>query len=188
MNWEAYFTQPPVATEYRGDYFFLSNMMRLETHALTPYGRLPTLEHVYLFYKSDQEWWKEFVASRDNPFTVKKASSKKNEKFILSKHWDDGFRLKLMSKLIDYKFDPKKNPKLSAQLKALHNHILIEGNKHHDVFFGVFEPTKEGKNYLGLLHMRKARQLNDGVGRLTELLTNPEIAALVDELPKLGEL
>lgn len=188
MDWSTYWNDERTVKDFRGDFFFLSNMSRLETAALTPFGRLPTTEHIYMFYKSKSEKWKELVASRDNPFTVKKASNRSNKDFVIADYWDDEYRLKLMSKVVDFKFGDKRNQGLSDRLKALKDFILIEGNKHHDVFFGAFEQSMEGDNFLGILLMRKCDQLNNGDSRYQELLAVPEFKALVDRLPELGEL
>lgn len=163
-------------TKFRGDYFFLSNMAKLETPTNTQLGQLVTAEHIYLFYKSDSHDWKAQCCSIDNAFALKRMSSKRNLNFVLSDKWNDGNRLKLMWNVLGYKYSPK-NPTLMANLKALKDKILIEGNSHGDGFFGAYERSLKGDNYLGLMLMRKCWELNgeDDSCALIKLMEYPNM-------------
>lgn len=165
IDWEKVInlTKLKAITVFRGDYFFLSNMSPLEQPAKTPYGELPTAEHIYLFYKSSEEDWRQRCCYTSNPFKLKKLTSKTNPNFHLIDLWNDEYRIKVMWKMMLYKYGDK-NPKLRQQLKELKEHLILEGNTHGDVFFGVIDKTHKGRNILGLLLMYRCWMLNDEEG------------------------
>lgn len=153
-------TDLKAVTVFRGDYFFLSNMSPLEIPATTPYGELPTTEHIYLFYKSDDADWKQRCCYMGNPFKLKRETRKGNSEFKLTDKWNDVYRIKLMWHLVLFKFG-ERNPKLKKQLKELKDFLILEGNSHGDTFFGVIDKTHKGRNILGLLLMYRCWMLND---------------------------
>ena len=137
---------------FRGEHFYLSNMYRLETPYITPYGNLPTAEHMYQYAKSKDEKWRKLVVATWNPYTIRKLSRDKDI-CELRDDWDD-VKVDVMVKVLDYKYSDS-NPTWMGWLMELDGWTIEEGNYHNDLFWGKCLKTGDGENNLGKLIMAR---------------------------------
>ena len=131
-------------TNFRGEYFFLSNFFPVE---MCVGGIIyPTLEHAYVAAKTNNEEQKRFIQTIETPGLAKKYG--RSEDIELVPFWND-IKITVMKVLIAEKF---KDGELLNKLLATEGQELIEGNQHHDTFWGEC-PLGNGKNMLGKILM-----------------------------------
>jgi ribA/ribD-fused uncharacterized protein len=155
--------------QFRGEYFFLSNMYALHVPILALCGvKVPTSEHVYMSGRfKDPEIQLEVAkvrAPRDviTPYAHGLAVKNFAHRLIDQGHeqlpnWDTS-KLELMYTAVARKFF--RNSDIAAALNATGNKELIEGNDWGDRFWGV-DPvgSQNGENHLGKILMQVRSEL-----------------------------
>lgn len=138
--------------QFKDEYRFLSNMWRLESPYVVEGGSLPTAEHIYMYAKSEDPKWREFVLREKNPYEVRKKS--RDKKFCkLRKDWDS-IKDYVMEEAIHYKFS-NHNAGLLEKLLETGYTTLVEGNYHNDDYWGFDLKKGSGENNLGRLIMAR---------------------------------
>lgn len=133
---------------FKDEYSWLSNFHRFP-HPITIDGlEWSNSETYYLSCKTND---KELIkwASRNKPEVVKKAS----KLWKLKPEWNNEYRLLIMKKIIDIKFNI---PFYRDKLLALKEEI-VEDNYHNDTFFGICKGV--GENHLGKIIEAKREDL-----------------------------
>lgn len=135
--------------KFKGKYYFLSNFYVMKN------GK--SLEHLFHAMKVEKSSWKIMILKQNTP----NESKIMGNKAPLRDNWDDIIRLIAMEASIRYKFFFSK--KLGKKLLETDNAELIEGNYHHDNFWGdcFCEKCKEiiGQNYSGQILMQIRKEL-----------------------------
>tara|TARA_Y100000310_G_scaffold295846_1_gene327582 strand:- start:441 stop:7091 length:6651 start_codon:yes stop_codon:yes gene_type:complete len=137
-------------SSFSGENTFLSNFA---TSPMVFKGKqFPTLEHAYQTEKSTSIKERKAIREASTPGKAKRlgrAAKSKRPDFDKNKE-------ALMLKLLRIKF--KKGSLLASELIATGNAHLVEGNRHHDNFFGDCKGAEcakiEGQNKLGKLLMK----------------------------------
>jgi ribA/ribD-fused uncharacterized protein len=138
---------------FRHEYFFLSDFYPCRIYqGGTAFS---TVEHAYHAAKTDDDKTIKRLAN----LPADKAGTAKHigNKLKLRPHWDE-IRLTVMLTLLRQKFDQKS---LKQKLLETKGHELVEGNYHHDNFWGICKCKKckdiIGQNHLGkqLMHLRE---------------------------------
>lgn len=136
-----------VINKFRGDYFFLSNMMPckpfvvdgVEYHSAENYYQAmkfaSPLEHIRIAAMTPKESkvYARINKGRQRKLNMCRTTLKRN-----------------MRQALEYKF---KDPVLKRLLLSTGDATLIEGNHWNDVYWGVCEKTGKGENNLGLMLM-----------------------------------
>lgn len=155
--------------QFRGEYFFLSNMYPLHIPILALCGiRVPTSEHVYMSGRFiDPEIQREVAEVRacgDTSTPYAHGLAVKNFAYSLLEQgheqlpsWDTA-KLELMYTAVARKFFPGSD--IAAALKATGSRELVEGNDWGDRFWGV-DPvgSQNGENHLGKILMQVRSEL-----------------------------
>lgn len=130
---------------FRHEYFFLSNFYPCRVY----WGGIafPSVEHAYQAAKTDDDQ----IITKISKLHADKAGTAKyiGNKLKLRPHWEDT-KLTVMLTLLRQKFDQKS---LKKKLLDTKGHELVEGNYHHDNFYGICKCKKcqdiMGRNHLG---------------------------------------
>lgn len=150
-------------------HFFLSNFaavwVMMTYDEVTPYV-YPTVEHAYQACKTLDPAMRARIQALSSPAAAKRLGNE----LVLRPDWTEDFRIKLMKDLLWQKFNKEPYRRL---LLLTGDAILVEGNKHHDNFWGDCVCGRAacypmGKNNLGLLlqQVRFAlKQIESGVPR-----------------------
>lgn len=139
--------KPDAITEFRGDYFFLSNFYMCSVSFDNVI--YPSSEHAYMACKTDNK------AIRQKLLFLKTAREARNYGQIipLRHNWDE-VKYSYMKCVLQDKFT--RNPHLGKKLLETGDRQLVEGGTWHDLFYGICNCEKhqgEGKNALGQILM-----------------------------------
>jgi hypothetical protein len=133
-----------VINSFKGQYHFLSNFYPCEVEYKGVVW--PTLEHAYVSAKiKNYDDVEKLLKTCDTPGKAKRFG----RKVEIVDNWDS-IKFNIMYKLLCKKFD---NPVLLQKLKDTGDKLLVEGNDHGDVIWGVCNKTGKGANKLGQLLM-----------------------------------
>jgi ribA/ribD-fused uncharacterized protein len=139
----------PVIDRFKDEYGFLSNFKSVEV--VYPKGqegemRYPSVEHAYQAAKTLDQKQREWI--RDAP-TAAEAKGR-GYRVTMRPTWNTRSRLTVMEGLLRQKFSQEP---FRSQLLATGNAELIEGNYHHDQFWGDCRCEQHigmgGLNWLG---------------------------------------
>lgn len=133
---------------FQGEYRWLSNFHPVEI----TYGGIvyPSVENAYQAQKCANESDKQQFSRLGCGRTLRPGSAKRLGKTVEQrKDWDD-VRVGIMYELTSLKY---KDLVLRDKLKSTMCKILIEGNKHHDAFWGFDIHRNCGENRLGNIIM-----------------------------------
>ncbi|AHX01153.1 hypothetical protein M316_0088 [Nitrincola phage 1M3-16] len=141
-----------IETFKKEPYTFLSNMYPCE---VLYKGRVfKSSEAAYQSAKSGDENWKDWCASEDNPYLIKK----KSRQVDIKEDWDE-YKKKVMWNILKRKYSIEP---LRSKLLETGDEFIQEGNWWGDKFWGVCLKTGEGENYLGRMLMEIRRRIKDG--------------------------
>ncbi|MGB3698805.1 MAG: NADAR family protein [Gordonia sp. (in: high G+C Gram-positive bacteria)] len=115
-------------TSFRGDNFFLSNFFRREFD-VPGLGRVRSAEHAYQALKTDDLEARTAVLQAELPGDAKRVG----QGLPLMKGWEVGGRVAAMQEVLTAKFQ---DPELADLLFETGTASLVEGNEHHDNFWG----------------------------------------------------
>lgn len=135
------------------EYFFLSNFYQ----AKFSYNNIiyPTAEHCYQAAKAtDDDDWADIVGAKYPGYAKIIGRNLKN----IRPDWNE-VRLTIMYNIVKAKFEQNKD--IGTKLIATENKVLVEGNLHGDVFWGVGLGTGYGYNHLGRILMQVREELNN---------------------------
>ncbi|MGB3602653.1 NADAR family protein [Gordonia sp. (in: high G+C Gram-positive bacteria)] len=137
-------------TKFRGDYFFLSNFFRCEFE-VPGLGYVRSAEHAYQALKTDALEARAEILLADSPHDTKRVG----REAPLRADWEFGGRVAAMQSVLAAKFS---SPDLATRLSATGLVQLVEGNEHHDNFWGDCvcgspDCVDRGANMLGELLM-----------------------------------
>lgn len=143
---------------FRGEYFWLSNFYHCEFD-VPGLGRVRSAEHAYQALKSDDPEVRAAVLQAERPGDAKRVG----RELPLPDDWEVGGRVAVMQTVLTAKFQ---NPELADRLYETGTARLVEGNEHHDNFWGDCECgapacTERGTNMLGELLMMLRSTLED---------------------------
>lgn len=129
---------------FDGEHAFLSNFF---IHPVIYDGRRwMTSEHAYQASKAVFVEQREEIAMARTPGVAKRLGAK----IVKREDWED-VKVSVMMAVLEAKFAC---PDMEALLLKTGNKTLVEGNLHHDTFWGVDIRTRVGKNMLGKLLMQ----------------------------------
>lgn len=137
-----------------GPYRFLSNFYPCSKPIICDMGiEYPTVEHAYQAYKSLDKDVRLYISQIPRPGTAKRHA----KTILLRDNWNT-IRVGIMEDLLRQKFSQFP---LKQMLLETEGFDLIEGNDHHDSFWGVYKG--KGANNLGklLMKIRKEYKMND---------------------------
>ena len=151
------FTDENSVTQFKGDYFFLSNFYR---HSIVYKGILyPSSEHAYVSVKSDDPEFKLKVSKTSTAGKVKSLGKELERDGGLTEDWINK-KVIVMGEILRIKFS---DPTLKSQLLSTDGQELWEGNWWHDNFFGYCTcdgcENKPKNNYLGKMLMEIRNEL-----------------------------
>lgn len=131
---------------FRDEYRFLSNFYP----SPLVFGDVvfPTVEHAYQAGKSLDRAHRERILADPSPGKAKKLG----QEAVLREDWDS-VKLPLMAQLVKKKFEI---PDLQERLLMTKDHVLVEGNTWHDMYWGMCTCERHatlGQNYLGKILM-----------------------------------
>jgi len=130
-------------TQFKGEYFFLSNFWRAP---ITYRGIVfPSVENAFQASKI-KDYSLDSIFAKIGPAEAKKLG----HNVILRPGWEK-MKLDLMETLLRIKF---KDKSLKEQLLKTKGSDLYEGNHWGDAFWGCHWETLEGQNYLGKILMK----------------------------------
>ena len=147
--------QRHIIYQYRGDNHWLSNfwpcnvVLPAESDAL-PAMSFDNVENAYMAWKTTDQSVRVKIQGM-TPGDAKKFSHTAD--FPLRNPYTDDMRIKIMAELVEQKFSVM-NPEMLGKLLATEDALLIEGNLHHDTFFGVDLEKGCGQNQLGRIQMK----------------------------------
>lgn len=119
---------------FRGEFFFLSNFYPSPVYAK---GRVwPTVEHGFQASKSSDRHYLDLLSKTREPAAAKRLG----RKVALPVYWWEANRVGVMRHLLLQKFHPSR--KEAHLLLATGDRELIEGNHHHDNFWGRCDCTR----------------------------------------------
>ncbi len=136
---------------FDGEDFFLSNFYP---------GDKTSLEHAFQSAKTHNPLEKKEIMAKTTPGKAKRAG----RKATLREDWED-MKVLIMWLLMERKFS---NPVLQGLLLATDDEELIEGNRHHDNFWGncvcsrIVCVNTPGKNMSGKLLMGLRKRIKTG--------------------------
>ncbi|GAC62439.1 hypothetical protein GSI01S_34_00510 [Gordonia sihwensis NBRC 108236] len=113
---------------FRGSNFFLSNFFEDEFTVPT-LGTVPSSEHAFNALKTRDPNEQEYVLSASSPGEAKR----RGRSVTLRDDWDVGGRVRAMQVVLQYKFGSRRMREL---LLGTGTAALVEGNSHHDNFWG----------------------------------------------------
>lgn len=135
-------------TQFRGDYFFLSNFY---PEVLYINGEMyPSAEHAFQAMKSLDSDVRLGISVCPSPKEAKTAGRLVN----LRCDWDR-VKVDIMHDILAAKFA---DPKLAQKLRDTGDEELIEGNTWGDTFWGVYKGR--GENMLGQLLMKVRKEIS----------------------------
>jgi len=140
--------QPNAITDFRKDYFFLSNFYMCPVKGASDII-YPSSEHSYMSYKNDN---KEDHLKLASLKTAREARDF-GQIITLRPNWDD-VRYNAMKTTLRDKFT--RNVKLGQRLLATGDRQLVEGGNWHDLYFGIClceNHQGDGRNALGQILM-----------------------------------
>lgn len=157
------FEQP----QFEGDLAVLSNFDMTPFFVPSLNRQVKSNEHLFNMFKFEDPAYREHVLAAPTPGVAK--SRGRSRKVPIRAGWDAGLRVRAMQTGLLAKFAV---PELAAVLAATEDMLLIETNRHHDVFWGHClgggrtpcrpECSLPGKNMLGeLLMALRCRSLAD---------------------------
>lgn len=124
-------------TEFKGQYFFLSNFYIPE--------HCPSGEHLFQAAKATSHADYMKVLAAPTPAVAKRVG----RHIELRPDWE-GVKERVMAEVVAVKFH---HPELRNKLIATGDHELSEGNTWGDTYWGVDLATGEGRNRLGVILM-----------------------------------
>ena len=134
-----------VIDSFRGNFYFLSNMYPLSSPIYHQNIGYNTSEHLFVALKSLDPNVRLHIARQKDGFAAKRAGKK-----IVLRHGYAGIRVQLMRYTVRRKYC---DAMLAQMLIRTEPATLIEGNKHHDNFWGTCMcencKYKPGMNVLG---------------------------------------
>ena len=141
---------------FRGEYFYLSNFFRCEFE-VAGLGNVRSAEHAYNAFKTTDDVSRRWVLEAETPAEAKR----RGRSLGLSDDWLTGGRVNAMLTVVAHKFS---DPVLQARLRDTGNAVLIEGNTHHDDFWGDCtcggsDCGDPGRNMLGEILMATRTRL-----------------------------
>jgi len=142
---------------FRNEYNFLSNFYPVSFIINNQIWE--STENIY------QAWKTLDLKDREQIRCVQPSVAKKLGKTVkMCDNWDE-YKVQLMKKLLDLKFNKKEHPGLCKLLLETENRKIVEGNYWCDNFFGVCYCRKcnglHGKNILGKMLMKKRTELRN---------------------------
>jgi ribA/ribD-fused uncharacterized protein len=146
---------------FEGKYRFLSNFWKLPIPVNFSNISFFTTEAAYVAAKTTNQHLRRTI-SEMKPGQAKDFGNIIFEKKLwVNPDWNDEFRIVLMKNLVSQKF--LKNTHLGIALLDTDDANIIEGNGHHDNFFGACTcldcVSKQKLNHLGKIHMEVRNQL-----------------------------
>jgi ribA/ribD-fused uncharacterized protein len=150
---EDYGGNMPQITSFSGDHAFLSNFYP----APAPYEGIvfPTSEHAFQAAKTLDMAERRRLANLATPAQAKRAG----RRVVLRSDWQQ-VKIAIMTAIVRAKF--QHNPELAQKLAATADAELVEGNRHHDRFWGVCGGV--GQNWLGRILMQVRAELANDLG------------------------
>lgn len=128
-----------------GPFRFLSNFYLCPQPIVCDMGiEYPTVEHAYQAYKSSDKDVRLYISQIPRPGTAKRHA----KTIQIRDNWNE-IRVGIMEELLRQKFS---QPFFKQLLLETEGFELIEGNDHHDSFWGVYKG--KGANNLGKLLMK----------------------------------
>lgn len=148
--------KPDAITEFRGDYFFLSNFYMCPVLGADDII-YPSSEHSYMSCKNDIREDHLKLAS------LKTAREARNfgQTIVLRPNWDN-LKYGYMKRVLQDKFT--RNPHLGKKLLETGDRQLVENGSWHDLYWGICSCEKhqgEGKNALGQILEEIRNELKD---------------------------
>lgn len=144
-------TQDRRITEFRREYYFLSNFYRLP-RPMTYLGlSFPTSEHAFAAAKTCVRSEQVAISTARTPGTAKWMG----RNVALVDHWKE-ISKEVMAEIVAIKFDDQY---LLAKLLATGEADLVEGNYWGDTYWGVDLRTGAGENVLGKILMAHRRAM-----------------------------
>lgn len=145
--------QPNAITDFRKDYFFLSNFYLCPVQFEG--DMYISSEHAYMASKTDNR------DIRNHILGLKTAREARNygQTFALRPHWDD-VKYSYMKVVLQDKF--RRNQHLGQKLLETGDRQLVEGGTWHDQYWGICnckDHGGEGKNALGQILMEIREEL-----------------------------
>jgi ribA/ribD-fused uncharacterized protein len=141
-------------TEFRGDYFFLSNfyLAEVELNGM----KFRSLEHAFQAAKTLDYVERDEIRRRQTP----RAAKQMGQGLKLRRDWQS-VKVKIMEHLVRDKFTRTED--LKAKLLATGDRLLVEGNTWGDAFWGMVkrEGGMVGNNHLGEILMKVRKELNE---------------------------
>ncbi|WP_454162637.1 NADAR family protein [Gordonia iterans] len=135
---------------FRGDHYFLSNFFQVDFE-MPVLGRVPSAEHAYQALKTDDDRTRRKILDAESPGEAKRLG----RGVPVRKDWQVGGRVGAMIQVLAAKFEV---PQMAERLQATGCARLVEGNEHHDNFWGdctcgAAACEERGTNMLGELLM-----------------------------------
>lgn len=141
--------------EFQKEYRFLSNFWPI--NVVLDGEIYPSVEHAYQAAKTLDLKWRNKICNCNTPGQSKRMG----RKAPLRSDWNN-IKVKTMRHLLNQKFE---NQELLNLLLDTYPHIVQEGNRWGDKFWGICLKTGQGKNYLGkilmLIRENYIRQMED---------------------------
>lgn len=149
-------TEKNVISNFRGDYFFLSNFYpcKVEFEGMS----FPCAEAAFQAAKTEDISCREKLSQMDTPTKAKRYGRK-----VPLREGYEEIKVSLMETVLRSKFSDKE---LQEKLLSTGDSILMEGNTWGDRFWGTVKG--EGKNQLGQLLMKIRDELRSGNGLCTK--------------------
>lgn len=145
-------TQPTDIMVFDGKYAFLSNFYPCSPLYMGQVWK--SSEHAYQAAKALSATDFTAIADAGSPGQAKRMGKKLAEAHKVRPDWND-VRVGIMHDILVAKFAI---PDLEERLLSTGKLKLVEGNMHHDVFWGVDIRTGKGQNMLGKLLMQIREQ------------------------------
>jgi ribA/ribD-fused uncharacterized protein len=152
----------PTIDSFEGEYRFLSNFWPV----IIPFEgkNYPSLEHAYQAAKTTNMELRKHISELPKPGKAKYFGRNLGEN--LRPDWTDEMRLATMTVLVRAKF--LDNAGLARELLNTGDAELVEGNKHHDNFYGVCDGV--GENNLGKILMKVRQELLQDIADVNNAL------------------
>lgn len=145
--------------QFRGDYYFLSNMYPVKDGIEAGEGVVSScVEIPYQAGKFEDTDIRKVILSSEDGFEAKKKANRYEELGMpVRDDWDE-IKIDVMKDLNYRKFS--QNPHLARRLLHTGDEEIVQGNTHDDNFWGVSPPgNPEGQNWLGKIHMEVRQRL-----------------------------
>ncbi len=162
-----------IIQQFDGRYDFLSNFYPASV-SVDGYNFLNS-ESAYQAFKCNN------TADYEQFFELTGDEAKRlGRKVEMREDWDE-VKLSVMEKIVRAKF--MQNPHLARYLIATGDSLIVEGNRWHDVFWGVDLRTDEGENNLGKILMKVRSELKEnGIPEIDDELANVKCKHFDDDI------